>query len=161
MGDVHPNAVKVEFLEALAKLAPGDLSQTILSSSGAEAVESALKTARLATGRPGGDRVSKGLTNGLSYGTLPATDRAEMKAPFDDQLCDWVIYSPFPDPLRHVAEERCLDSLEQFLKSNASLRAPVGALLIEPVQGRGGVRIPKPALPTRVCAISLESSIWC
>jgi 4-aminobutyrate aminotransferase-like enzyme len=42
MGDVHPNAVKVELLEYLARLAPGRLSVSILSSSGAESVESAL-----------------------------------------------------------------------------------------------------------------------
>src|SRR5205085_1101725 len=38
MGDVHPNAVKVQLLEALRDITPGNLTQTILSSSGAEAV---------------------------------------------------------------------------------------------------------------------------
>jgi 4-aminobutyrate aminotransferase/(S)-3-amino-2-methylpropionate transaminase len=143
MGDVHPSIVKVEFLEALKKATPGRLSHTILASSGAEAVESALKTARLATGKPG-IIVFEGGYHGLSYGTLAATDREDFQAPFENQLPSWAIHSPFPDSLRGISDERCLDSLVQFLKSNASLAAPIGALLVEPVQGRGGVRVPQP-----------------
>ena len=69
MGDVHPSVVKVQLLELLAKLAPGDLSISILASSGAESVESALKTARLVTGKP---KVLcfRGGYHGLTYGTL-------------------------------------------------------------------------------------------
>ena len=53
MGDVHPPAMKVEFLEALAQLGPWPESRAVLGTSGTEAVEVALKTALLATGRPG------------------------------------------------------------------------------------------------------------
>jgi 4-aminobutyrate aminotransferase-like enzyme len=53
MGDVHPTEVKVELLEKLAALAPGDLAKVFLASTGAEAVEAALKTAILATGKSG------------------------------------------------------------------------------------------------------------
>src|SRR5882762_9920953 len=80
MGDVHPNAVKVELLETLAEIAPGKLNVSILSSSGAEAVESALKTARLYTGKPGVIAFT-GAYHGLSYGTLGLTDRKEFSAP--------------------------------------------------------------------------------
>ena len=44
MGDVHPPALKVEFLEALAQLSPWPEVRVILGSSGSEAVEAALKT---------------------------------------------------------------------------------------------------------------------
>src|SRR5688572_2479359 len=53
LGDVHPSAEKVELLEKLAEIAPGDLSVSILGSAGAEAVEAALKTALLRTGKSG------------------------------------------------------------------------------------------------------------
>ena len=54
MGDVHPPAIKVELLEALVNRYPGGAAaRGILSSSGSDAVESAIKTALLATGRPG------------------------------------------------------------------------------------------------------------
>ena len=143
MGDVHPNAVKVDLLEALKDLAPGALSRSILSSSGAEAVESALKTARLATGRPGVIAFEGGY-HGMSYGALTVTDRDDFKNPFSGQLGSWAVHSPYPDSLHGIAEDRCLESLDRFLKSSAGLEAPIGALLVEPMQGRGGVRIPKP-----------------
>src|SRR5258708_40060717 len=53
MGDVHPSGIKVRLLEKLASIAPGKLSVSILATSGSEAVEAALKTARLYTGKPG------------------------------------------------------------------------------------------------------------
>ena len=58
MGDVHPSAVKVELLEALASRFPGGgTARAVLGSSGSDAVEIALKTAALATGRAGRGRV--------------------------------------------------------------------------------------------------------
>src|SRR4029453_10215532 len=54
MGDVHPSAVKVELLEALARRFPGGgAARAVLGSSGSDAIEVALKTAALATGRAG------------------------------------------------------------------------------------------------------------
>ncbi|NNM31504.1 MAG: aminotransferase class III-fold pyridoxal phosphate-dependent enzyme, partial [Gemmatimonadetes bacterium] len=53
MGDIHPPRVKVELLEALVDLAPWADSRAILGTSGSDAVEGALKTAQLVTGRPG------------------------------------------------------------------------------------------------------------
>ena len=53
MGDVHPPEVRIALLEALAARAPGDLGAGVLCTGGSEAVEVALKTALLATGRPG------------------------------------------------------------------------------------------------------------
>jgi 4-aminobutyrate aminotransferase len=143
MGDVHPNAVKVELLEALADVTPGELSQSILSSSGAEAVESALKTARLATGKRGVIAFDGGY-HGLSYGTLGATDRMEFRTPFADQIPGWLTHAPFPDPLHGMTEEKSLEILERLLKNTTGPWGPFGALLVEPIQGRGGVRVPRP-----------------
>lgn len=145
MGDIHPNAIKVLLLESLAELAPGALSVSILSNSGAEAVESALKTARLATGRPG-ILVFEGGYHGLTYGTLGATDRKEFTAPFADQLARHFVHAPFPDSLRGPTEDFCLEFVEGFFRKGGKTPAGlVGALLIEPIQGRGGVRIPPPS----------------
>ncbi|MFA5975917.1 MAG: aspartate aminotransferase family protein [Elusimicrobiota bacterium] len=141
MGDVHPNAVKVELLERLARLAPGRLSISILSSSGAEAVESALKTARLATGKP---RVIafEGAYHGLTYGTLAVTQRNDFRRPFSGQIPGFAVHLPYPDSLRGPSEEECLERVVNYLKRSSS--SAVGSILIEPVQGRGGIRIPKP-----------------
>jgi 4-aminobutyrate aminotransferase/(S)-3-amino-2-methylpropionate transaminase len=143
MGDVHPSAVKVKLLETLAAIAPKGLTQSILSSSGAEAVESALKTARLATGKRGVIAFD-GAYHGLSYGALGATDRSDFKTPFADQLPAWITHSAYPDSLRGHSEERCLEILERFLKAGNHPAGPFGAILVEPIQGRGGVRVPKP-----------------
>ena len=144
MGDVHPSRVKVELLEALARIAPGRLGVSILSSSGAEAVESALKTARLSTGKPGVIAFS-GAYHGLSYGTLGVTDRAEFSAPFRDQIPRTAVHLPFPDTLRGPTDEESLDAVQSFLKNGGRAPSgPAGAILVEPVQGRGGIRVPQP-----------------
>jgi 4-aminobutyrate aminotransferase / (S)-3-amino-2-methylpropionate transaminase / 5-aminovalerate transaminase len=141
MGDLHPSAIKVELLERLAHLAPGKLSVSILSCSGADAVESALKTARLFTGKPG-VIAFQGAYHGLSYGTMALTDRREFSAPFRDQLASTVVHLPFPDSLRGPGGEDSLRALEHFLRSGGKPHAgPIGAILFEPVQGRGGIRI--------------------
>ena len=73
MGDVHPSAVKVELLERLAALFPGGgPARAVLGSSGSDAVEIALKTALLATGRAG-VVAFEGAYHGLALGALDAT----------------------------------------------------------------------------------------
>lgn len=151
MGDVHPNAVKVELLEELAKIAPKPLSITILSSTGAEAVESALKTAKLFTGKPGVISF-EGAYHGLTYGTLSATDRSDFTAPFKDQIPQFGMRLPFPDPLHGITDEDVLHTLEQKLRKGA--KKVVGAILYEPIQGRGGIRAASPAFLKGLRAIA-------
>ena len=74
MGDVHPPVRKVELLERLSELSPWSASRGILASSGSEAVEAALKTAQLATGRPGIIAFQGGY-HGLTMGSLATTAR--------------------------------------------------------------------------------------
>ncbi len=107
-------------------------------------MESALKTARLATGKRGVIAFDGGY-HGLTYATMGATDRTEFRMPFADQAPAWITHSLYPDSLHGRTEERCLEILERMLKNPSAPWGPFGALLVEPVQGRGGVRIPKPA----------------
>ena len=92
MGDVHPPRVKVELLERLLKLyprgrpeAPLVPARALLSSSGSDAVETALKTALLATTRPG-VVAFEGAYHGLSLGALDCTWRADFREPFRARL---------------------------------------------------------------------------
>jgi 4-aminobutyrate aminotransferase / (S)-3-amino-2-methylpropionate transaminase / 5-aminovalerate transaminase len=149
MGDVHPNAVKVELLEMLADLAPGRLQKSILSSSGAEAVEAALKTARLFTGKSG-VIAFKGAYHGLSLGTLAATSRKDFRQPFKGQIPGFVVHLPFPDSLRGPSEDACLRRVEEEFRK----KRPVGAVLVEPMQGRGGIHIPHPSFVTKLAEIT-------
>lgn len=146
LGDVHPAEPKVRLLERLAELAPGDLSVSILGSAGAEAVEAALKTARLATGRPG-ILAFEGGYHGLTYGALAATHRTTFREPFQDQLFPGVRFAPYPAAPAEVAG--ALESVERALGEASASATPVGAVLVEPIQGRGGIiPAPEPFLQT-------------
>ena len=126
MGDVHPTALKVDLCARLSQITferwgAGD-GKVILSNSGFEAIESALKTARLTTGKPGIIAFSNGY-HGLGYGSLLGTDLAKFRGPFTDQLAEVTTRLPYgefedPDP------------------------AGIGAVLVEPIQGRGGKVVP-------------------
>jgi len=144
MGDVHPPAVKVDVLRALAAVAPGGLRRAVLASSGAEAVEAALKTAAIATGKP---RVLAfhGGYHGLTYGALAASGRDDFKAPFAAQLGRIAAFAPYPYVYRSTfgrdPDEVCAATLRQ-VEELLDASADVGAILVEPVQGRGGDVVP-------------------
>jgi 4-aminobutyrate aminotransferase/(S)-3-amino-2-methylpropionate transaminase len=129
MGDVHPAAVKVELLEALAARFPAGVpARTVLGSSGSDAVEIALKTALLATGRPG-IVAFEGAYHGLTFGALEVTWRPAFRKPFESRLRAPIAFARFGDA-------------DDVLRAARSLDAPVGAVIVEPIQGRGGERIP-------------------
>ena len=143
MGDVHPPARKVEFLEALAGLGPWPDSRAILGSSGSEAVEAALKTALLVTGRPG-ILAFEGGYHGLTLGSLATTHREDFRGPFLSRLYEGVHFAPFPDSGDgDRAIKKSLDRVRWLLREGDG-GDEVGAVIIEPIQGRAGVRIPPP-----------------
>lgn len=139
MGDVHPPKLKVALLERLAEMAPWDETRGVLTTSGSEAVEAALKTALVATGRPG-VVAFKGAYHGLTVGSLAATWRDHFRERFVPRLFGGVDFLDFPVDAESAA--RVLDELDELLRRGASDGSPIGAVLIEPVQGRAGVRIP-------------------
>ncbi len=135
MGDVHPTDVKARLLARLAAIAPGDCSKTYFGSNGADAIEFALKTALLASRRP---RVLsyEGAYHGLSLGALPVGGIARFREPFEPLVDDRATFLPFP---------RAKDSLAAALAAAYSALAGdarIGAVVLEPIQGRGGVIVP-------------------
>jgi 4-aminobutyrate aminotransferase/(S)-3-amino-2-methylpropionate transaminase len=135
MADVHPARIKIELLERLAALAPGALRVTHLGLSGSDAVEAALKTACLATGRAG-VLTFEGAYHGLSYGALALCGDPVFRRPFAQQLGEHVRQAPFVGP--DAAE---FGAIESFLAGGE-----IGAVIVEPIQGRGGVRPAPPGL---------------
>ena len=140
MGDVHPHALKAELARELSRLTFERLAKstgkTIFCNSGFEAVEAALKTAHLATGRT---RIIafEDAYHGLGYGSLNATWRSDFRSPFRRQIGGFASFLPFPRARADLAK------LEPRLA--AELRKhKVGAILVEPIQGRGGTNIPPP-----------------
>jgi 4-aminobutyrate aminotransferase-like enzyme len=139
MGDVHPAAVKVELLEKLASITPGELDVSILASSGAEAVEAALKTAKLRTGKAG-VIAFEGSYHGLTYGALATTWRSDFRAPFTDQLSKVVRFAPFPAERREgVSLLDALHRIKDVITEAEASSAPIGAIIVEPILGRGGI----------------------
>ncbi len=139
MGDVHPPAIKVEFLEALAEMMPWSRSRTVLGITGSDAVEAALKTAQLATGRTG-IVAFEGSYHGTTLGALAATHREHFRRPFSERLADHVRFAPFP--ASDAAAGRALEAVEELLAGWG--RVKVAAVVVEPIQGRAGVHVPPP-----------------
>lgn len=157
MGDVHPPARKVDFLEALSRMAPWPESRAILGSSGSEAVEAALKTALMATGKPG-ILAFEGAYHGLTLGALATTEREYFRRPFRQRLYPGVVFSPFPDTLREGerASSRSLELVADRLEKGAG-GAEIGAVIVEPIQGRAGVRIPPAGFLAGLAKVTREA----
>ena len=142
MGDVHPSALKVDVCRRLSTLTferwNCGRGKTILCNSGFEAVEAALKTALLATGKAGVVTFD-GCYHGLGFGTL-SVDGAfdKFRAPFRKQLAENGLRLPFPHILDAEAD---LSAIGKDLEK-AIAGGKIGAVLVEPIQGRGGKRVP-------------------
>lgn len=117
------NPVRARLAEKLAKLAPGNLNRVFFCNSGAEAVEGALKFARSTTGRREIISAMRGF-HGKTMGALAATWGPEYQKPF----------APMMPGLKHVP-------FNNYAKLETALGADTAAVLLEIVQGEGGVRV--------------------
>jgi 4-aminobutyrate aminotransferase-like enzyme len=223
MGDVHPHALKARLARELSRItferwldeskvqspkskvngrcASAVTGKTIFCNSGFEAVEAALKTAMLATGKAGVIAFD-GAYHGVGYGALNVTQRAHFRSPFRRQLREFGHFVPFPKsgqawrrsdpagartclsaarrsgsrakddfgtgeclgvaadknvrapmPAGHsspvarelsdcsVAEATALKAVESQIR-RLLRRERIGAILVEPIQVRGGINIP-------------------
>ncbi len=161
MGDVHPHARKAELARELSKITferwssefsalksdspnrrPEAQNQkiqsgkTIFCNSGFEAIEAALKTAMLTAGKYGVIAFQGGY-HGLGYGTLNTTHREFFRAPFRLQLREFGHFIQFP------TRPADLPIVETLMRRQFQ-RGWVGAVLVEPVQARGGINVPPP-----------------
>jgi 4-aminobutyrate aminotransferase-like enzyme len=136
MGDVHPHELKLQASLALQSVLPQKLSRIFYSNSGSDAVETALKTAFLYTRKPK-VLAFEGAYHGLGYGAMQATHRKFFREPFMKQTGSMVYFKPFvPENEWKLSEvQKYLTVLQKFIRQNE-----VGAVLIEPIQGRAGIR---------------------
>jgi 4-aminobutyrate aminotransferase-like enzyme len=140
MGDVHPTEVKVRLLERLAKITPGDLSKTFLASTGAEAVEAAMKTAMLVTGKSAFATYTGGY-HGLSLGALAVCGVEKFREPFRAFVPSNTLTLAYPRANALASDDGCAAAVEQAKRALAA-RPDLAALVIEPLQGRGGCVVP-------------------
>ena len=136
MGDVLPSASKVQLLYKLREIMGGGY-KGILGQNGADAVEAAMKTALLYTGR---HRIIafKGGYHGLSYGALNLTWNKKFKLPFKKQIP--AITKFFEYPRDDKEGDSILEKIETYLSRLSPEKRP-GLIFIELIQARGGVRV--------------------
>ncbi len=130
LGDVYAHPVRVELAERLCALAPLPDPRVYFAVSGADAVEIALKTGRLHSGRPGVLAFDPAY-HGTTLGALAAASRPAFREPFAEPLEGLVHRLPYGAPAERI--EEALD------------RHPaIGTCLVEPVVGREATRWPPP-----------------
>jgi 4-aminobutyrate aminotransferase/(S)-3-amino-2-methylpropionate transaminase len=134
---VTPYESYIALAEALNGLAPGATpKKTIFLTTGAEAVENAIKIARFHTKRSGVIAFSGGF-HGRTLACISLTGKVQpYKAGFGPMLPE-IYHLPFPMPYHGVTVEHSLAALEQLFKADID-PARVAAIIIEPVLGEGG-----------------------
>lgn len=118
------NQAQAKLAELLAEITPGKLQYSFFCHSGAEAVEGALKAARAASRRPG-VIAAHGAFHGKTFGALSASGRDVFKAPFQP-LVPGFVHVPYGDA----------DAVEDAITDE------IGTVILEPIQGEGGVVVP-------------------
>ena len=140
---VTPYESYIALAEALNKLAPGPTAKkTIFLSTGAEAVENAIKIARYATKRSAVIAFTGGF-HGRTLGCIALTGKVQpYKAGFGPMMPE-VFHVPFPMAFHGVSAEDSFSAIENLFKADVD-PARVAAIIVEPVQGEGGFYIAPP-----------------
>jgi 4-aminobutyrate aminotransferase / (S)-3-amino-2-methylpropionate transaminase / 5-aminovalerate transaminase len=146
---VLPYEPYVALAERLNALAPGDFpKKTLFLTTGAEAVENAIKIARAATGRPGVIAFGGGY-HGRTLLTLSLTGKvAPYKTGFGPFPGD-IFHAAYPDAARGVSVDDSIASVEAIFRNDIEA-ARVAAIIVEPVQGEGGFNVAPPELFRRL-----------
>ncbi|SAK39513.1 4-aminobutyrate aminotransferase [Caballeronia glebae] len=140
---IVPYESYVSLAEKISARAPGShAKKTAFFTTGAEAVENAVKIARAATGRPGVIAFTGGFHGRTLMGMALTGKVAPYKIGFGPFPSD-VFHAPFPNPLHGVSVEDSLRAIEHLFKADIEATR-VAAIIFEPVQGEGGFN-PAPA----------------
>lgn len=124
------NDIRLEFLRRLVSVAPKGLSKVFLCNSGAEACEAAIKIARKYTKRHGIVAAVNSF-HGKTMGALSITYASKYREPFKP-LLDGVNFVPYSNA----------DRLKELLEQDSRERRSIGAVILEPIQGEGGINVP-------------------
>ena len=140
---IVPYASYVELSEKISQLTPGShAKKTAFFTTGAEAVENAIKIARAATGRAGVIAFS-GAFHGRTMMGMALTGKVDPYklgfGPFPGEI----YHAPFPNALHHVSVEQSLAAIQTIFKATIDPKR-VAAIIIEPVQGEGGFYVVPP-----------------
>ena len=148
----------VELAERINAKAPGNFAKkTLFLTTGAEAVENAVKIARAYTGRSGVIAFTGGY-HGRTMMTLGMTGKvAPYKLGFGPFPAE-VYHAQFPNALHGVSVDDAMASVELIFKNDIEAKR-VAAIILEPVQGEGGFNIAPPELMQRLRRLCDEHGI--
>jgi 4-aminobutyrate aminotransferase-like enzyme len=136
----HPSRVRAEFLEALASIAPKGLDRILPAISGAMANEIAIAIAR--TRKPGGEFITfSGSYFGRSAGTVGFAGKARYREALGVPSQAHVVPYPYSLRMGERASDLSIDAIERLV-APAGGAGPIAAILLEPIQGNGGVLVP-------------------
>jgi 4-aminobutyrate aminotransferase-like enzyme len=152
LGDVHPTEIRVQLLERLATILPAALAKTFLATSGSEAIETALKTAMLATGKSRFGAYRGGY-HGLSFGALSVGGIERFRAPFEDAAPKPLLLD-FPRAGAVSCDEAAIRAHDALVA-----RDDIAAIVIEPIQGRGGCIVPPDGYLRELRSVCIELGI--
>ncbi|MFY9753432.1 MAG: aspartate aminotransferase family protein [Candidatus Acidiferrales bacterium] len=139
---VYYSQPTADLAEKMAQITPGRLKKSFFANSGAEAIEGALKLARLYTGKH--EIIAlQGSFHGRTWGALSVTGNSGRKKR-GGPYAPGIAFAPAPYPYRSRAAtgEECARSLEEIIRFATA--GDVAAFLAEPVMGEGGIIVPPP-----------------
>lgn len=140
---IVPYESYVSLAEKINAIAPiAGPKKTAFFSTGAEAVENAVKIARAYTGRPGVIAFSGGF-HGRTYMTMALTGKV---APYKIGFGPFpgsVYHAPYPSQLNNISTRDAISAIERLFKSDIEA-TQVAAIIFEPIQGEGGFNVAPP-----------------
>lgn len=135
------NDKRAEFIEKLVKITPEGLDKAFLSNSGAETVECAIKLARKATGKQEVIALM-GAYHGKTMGALSLTWDKKYRDPF----------MPLVPEIKHVPADN-IDKLREAITEKTA------AVIMEPIRGEGGIRVPQDGYLQKVREICNQKGV--
>ena len=147
MCEIYPTVPYVQAIDKIRKVIGRPDNQVMLTSSGSDAVDVALKLGYRYTGKRGVIAFENSF-HGQTLNSLNATGQKEFRNPFAPILPNNVFFTPFPNSYRNPfgSEEeliaRSIDSIEQIILGVLNTDDAIGVLLIEPMQNAAGYVIP-------------------
>lgn len=149
MADIFPHPARAALVERLVNVIGRESdTQVILTNTGSEAVEVAIKTAVLYTRKSGIISFCGGF-HGQSIGALGVSSQRAFRDPFIEHISGKTIFVPFPNPYRPAlgadasnVSTACLDYINSILLDEVSGVPEIGAVIVEPIQNINGYVVP-------------------
>jgi len=134
----------IELMDELTSTMPDKLNAVFFANSGAEAIEAAVKLAKIATGRPA-IVAFRGAFHGRTHLAMSlTTSRVKVRGHYEPLLPS-IYHTPFPYPFRNPyatdPSDACITELERLFET-VVMPDDVAAIIVEPIQGEGGYIVP-------------------